>query len=91
MSELLNPGDYDEDEGYDDPDDYDDRLMPPVCEEPDWDEIEYEKHLDTVHGGQPCDCPVPDEAEIWARWEAREAAHRAEAHGGGQCDCKPPF
>lgn len=53
-----------------------------------------EEHEDEVHGGQPCNCPVPTEAEIKAQWEKRAAEHRAEAHAGGKCDCppeEPPF
>jgi len=74
-----------------DPDDYDDRLMPPVREEPDWDAIEYEEHSRQVHGGGACNCPPPTPEEIEAQWAQREQEHRAEVHDGGECDCTAPF
>ena len=82
--------DEDYDERDDDPDDYDD-LMPPAREEPDWDEIDHERHLDEVHDGGPCNCPPPTPEEIEAQWAEREREHRAEVHDGAPCDCPPPF
>lgn len=43
------------------------------------------------HGGKPCTCPKPTEAELDAAWEERARQHREEDHGGGECDCEPPF
>lgn len=81
------------DEGRDDPDpdDYDDRLMPPAREEPDFDAIEYAAHCETVHSGKACICPAPTPEEIDAMWAEQIKQHGDEVHGGGPCDCPPPF
>ena len=59
--------------------------------EPDFDAIEDERHSREVHGGGPCDCPVPTEEEIAAQWAEEDRKHNAEYHGGGACDCSAPF
>jgi hypothetical protein len=51
----------DDDYRDDDPDDYDDRLMPHQHDEADYEyqreQEEYAEHCDTVHGGEECTCP----------------------------------
>lgn len=59
--------------------------------EPDWDAIEHAGHLVSVHGGKPCDCPLPSAEETEAARAERAREHRAEAHDGGECDCEAPF
>ena len=60
-------------------------------EEPDFEEEEYWKHRDDVHGGGECNCRPPTQAELDAQWAEADARHRAEVHEGGPCDCESPF
>lgn len=60
-------------------------------DEPDWDAIAWDEHLQEAHDGGPCTCPKPTEEEIRAEWEARAKAHREEDHDGGECNCTAPF
>lgn len=76
------------------PDDWDDRLEDTrEPGEPDWDAIAEQQHCDEEHDGGPCNCPIPTQEQIAARWEEQDRKHRAEAHGGRACDCddEPPF
>jgi hypothetical protein len=59
--------------------------------EPDFEAEAYAEHCEEAHGGKPCNCPLPTQAELDAAWEERAKAHREEEHDGGPCDCIAPF
>jgi hypothetical protein len=63
--------------------------------EPDPEDYEIAKaeheHSEQVHGGKPCDCPVPTEEETAAYWAEQTRQHSAEYHDGGECHCQSPF
>ena len=77
MTDLYDE-DYDEpDGGYEaDPDDYDDRLMPPEPDPEDWEIAkayeEHYEHMEKVHGGHQCDCRPSRIERLW--WRLRAAA-----------------
>jgi len=92
---MRNFRDIPDEHRYGDEPDEDDWYGRDDYREPDPEDYEIAKaeheHSETVHGGRPCDCPVPTEEEIAAQWAEEDRKHRAEVHGGGECRCEPPF